>query len=334
MGATRLLVSGADDLLRCRFATSPLWETVNAARAFVDPRVRTYLRPWWEAVRDRPPAPELLALQTLGGYSPDFICLPPARPAPRIEDQLAQVRAADPGRVAGELARSWEAQADPAARALITRMLADPARSRDRLAGQLNDAWRRLVLPWWPRVRELIEADIAYRTRLLAEHGLGHVMAGLHERVRWTGGAIVVRSRMSYVRELGGAGLVLMPSAFVWPGVAAVVDEPWQPTLMYPARGIGELLSGHAGAATPPAALARLLGRTRARLLADLGEPASTSALAARYGLSASTVSAHLAALREAGLVGKRRSGHEMRYRRTALGDALAAGDPDPPGTA
>ncbi len=35
MGETRLLASDAD-LLRCRFAISPLWETVNAARAFVD----------------------------------------------------------------------------------------------------------------------------------------------------------------------------------------------------------------------------------------------------------------------------------------------------------
>lgn len=321
---TTLRVSGAD-LVRCRFATSPLWETVNAARAFLDPGVRRYVRPWWESVRNRPPAGELLALQTLGPYSADFACPPPDRPAPRMADQLAQVRATPPGHVAAELARCRAAQTDPAARELIDRMLADPQAARDRLAGHLDDAWRTLVLPWWPRVRELIEADVAYRSRLLTEQGLVAVIADLHERVRWTGTAINVRSRWAHVRELGGAGLVLMPSAFVWPGVAVVVDEPWQPTLAYPARGIGDLLGG---TERPPAsgALARLLGRTRARLLADLAEPASTTVLATRHGLSAATVSAHLAALSDAGLAVKRRSGHEVRYRRTSLGDALTAG--------
>ncbi len=322
---TTLLVSGAD-LVRCRFATSPLWETVNAARAFIDPRVRSYVRPWWESVRDRPPAGELLAVQTLGSYSADFVCLPPDRPAPRIEDQLVQVCATAPGHVAAELARCRDAQADPRARALIDRMLDDPEAARDRLADQLYDAWRALVLPWWPRVRELIEADVTYRSRLLAEQGLAAVMAGLHERVRWTGTAITVQSRRSHTRDLGGAGLVLMPSAFVWPGVAVVVDEPWQPTLAYPARGIGALLGGRAERPPAPAALARLLGRTRARLLADLAEPVSTSVLAARHGLGPSTVSAHLTALRDAGLATGRRRGHEVRYRRTALGDALTAG--------
>lgn len=323
MAVTTLRVSGAD-LVRCRFAASPLWETVNAARAFVDPRVRPYVLPWWESVRDRPPAAELLAVQTLGAYSPDFVCLPPDRPAPRVADQLARVRRTPPEHVRAELARCRDDQPDPHARRLLDRMLADPEAARDRLAGHLGDAWRTLVLPWWPRVRELIEADIAYRSRLLADQGLAAVIAGLHERVRWTGAAVTVRSRRSHARELGGAGLVLMPSAFVWPGVAVVVDEPWQPTLAYPARGIGALLGG--AERPPPEALARLLGRTRARLLADLAEPASTAALAARHGLGAATVSAHLTALRDAGLAAGRRSGHEVRYRRTPLGDALAAG--------
>ncbi len=320
--AVMRLLAGSVDLLRCRFATSPLWETVNAARVFIDPRPRPYLRPWWVQVRDRPPAAELLAVLSARGYSPDFLSQPPGEAAPPVADQFAAVRATPPAQVAAELRRVGPARggADAALRA----MLADPEAARDRLAGHLEDAWRRLVLPWWPRVRELIDADVEYRSRLLAAHGLGHVVAGLHERIHWAGEAIVIDPAAEDLdRELGGDGLILMPSAFVWPSVTAIVDPPWRPTLIYPARGVGALLGGRAA---PPAPLAGLLGRTRALILADLAEPASTTALATRHGLAASTVSAHLGALDAAGLATRRRHGHEVRYRRTPLGRALAEG--------
>jgi DNA-binding transcriptional ArsR family regulator len=320
--AVTRLVAGSADLLRCRFATSPLWETGNAVRAFVDPRVRPYVRPWWERVRDHPPATELLALQSRRGYTPDFLSQPPDGAVPAVEAQLDAVRATPPGQVAAELRRvDPRRSVSPAA---LRAMIADPEAARDRVADQLEDAWRRLVLPWWPRVRELIDADIEYRSRLLAAYGLGHVVGGLHERIRWEGDAVVVEPAAENLeRELGGDGLILMPSAFVWPSVTAIVDPPWRPTLVYPARGIGALLGGRAAAPLP---LARLLGRTRALLLADLADPSSTAALAARHGLAASTVSAHLAALEGAGLLLRRRHGHEVRYRRTPLGRALTEG--------
>jgi hypothetical protein len=314
------------DLLRCRFATSPLFETVNAVRAFVDERQRAYLRPWWAIVRSAPPAPALVALTPVnpaGAEVPDFLS-PPSGPAPRFEDQLAEMRATPADHVAEELLQCRNTQPDRPARALIDELLADPAAARDRLAGDLAAAWRNLVLPWWPRIRELLDADIAYRSRLLAEHGLGRVVSALDERVTWAGDAINVRIPSAGECVLDGRGLVLMPSAFVWPSVVAVIRPPWLPTLVYPARGIGELWGERAG--DPPAGLARLLGRTRALLLAALAEPAATTTLATRHGLSASGVSAHLAALHAAGLVGKRRHRHEVRYRRTALGDALVAG--------
>jgi hypothetical protein len=317
----------AADLLRCRFATSPLFETVNAVRAFADPRQRVYLRPWWRVVRSAPPAPVLVALNPVnpaGAEVPDFLSQPPAAPAPRFEDQLAEVRTTPVAHVVAELRRCRDTQPDRRARALIDELLADPAAGRDRLADALAAAWRQLVLPWWPKVRELLDADIAHRSRLLAGRGLGHVIDGLDERVSWAADSIAVRTSNDGECPLDGRGLVLMPSAFIWPAVVAVVEPPWLPTLVYPARGIGALW-GERGA-DPPAAVARLLGRTRALLLAELAEPATTTALAARHGLSASGVSAHLAALHGAGLVGKRRHRHEVRYGRTALGDALIAG--------
>ena len=111
-----------------------------------------------------------------------------------------------------------------------------------------------------------------------------------------------------------------MPSAYLWPHVAATVEEPWLPTIIYPATGIAGLWQAPA---EPPSALGRLLGRTRARILTALDQPISTTALAAATELSPAGVSRHLLALRDAGLVCAARHGHEVRYRRTELGSAL-----------
>jgi DNA-binding transcriptional ArsR family regulator len=61
-------------------------------------------------------------------------------------------------------------------------------------------------------------------------------------------------------------------------------------------------------------------------VLAAIERPLSTTALARRHALSASSVSSHLAALRDAGLATTSRRGHEVLYRRTALGDRLLSG--------
>lgn len=113
-----------------------------------------------------------------------------------------------------------------------------------------------------------------------------------------------------------------MPSAFGWIRPGTVTREPWQPTVIYPARGVATLWEEG-----PPAGsegLARVLGRTRAAVLADLAAPRSTTELARRHGISAGGASQHLSALRGAGLVTGRRHGRSVLYVRTPLGDGLA----------
>jgi DNA-binding transcriptional ArsR family regulator len=61
-------------------------------------------------------------------------------------------------------------------------------------------------------------------------------------------------------------------------------------------------------------------------LLSALDQPASTTALAKAYDMSVGNVSGHLAVLRDAGLVTTTRVGHEVRYGRTELGEALVSG--------
>jgi DNA-binding transcriptional ArsR family regulator len=315
-----------DDLLAVRFACSPLWETQAAVRTFADERGRSLHESWHRLVRERAARLDLaplLALQPLHGYVPDFLSPPPRTPRPRLREQLAEIRATPPAQVAQELERCRESVTDEGYRALIDGYLAGPERARDLLADRLQEAWAELVAPFWIRVRALLERDVEHRSRTLARHGLRRALEELHPRIRWTKRGLSCVDRSGRTVLLDDRGLVLMPSAYQGPMVAAIVDEPWLPTIAYPARGVGELWRTRAGS---PAALARLLGRTRALVLASLDEPLSTTTLAALIELSPAGVSRHLLALRDAGLVSTMRVGHEVRYGRTSLGSALLRG--------
>ncbi|MCW2910536.1 MAG: Regulatory protein [Actinomycetia bacterium] len=319
------MVFGPDDPARTRFVISPAWETMHAIRVIAEPQRHLYHLPWLEAVRpqaERLDLRPLLMLTPRRGWTPDFLSPVPDTPAADMAGELARVRATPPEQVAHEVRRSlterYGAPVPPGA----WQLLEDPAATRDLVADLLAQSWELLVEPHWPRLRDRIEADVAFRTRMLADYGLERMLGDLHPRVRWTGRALVIKGMDPARRLLDGAGLMLMPSAFAWPSLAAVIDPPSRPALVYPARGIAELWQP---ARTPQSdALARLLGRTRAALLESLAEPASTHTLARRHGLAPSTVSEHLSALRDARLVSSGRHRHAVMYQQTRLGAALA----------
>jgi DNA-binding transcriptional ArsR family regulator len=204
------------------------------------------------------------------------------------------------------------------------RLLDDPAATRELLAGLLERCWQLLIAPHWARLRDLLDADMRYRAQTLADHGLERVLDDLHSRARWTGRALVIAQPQTRRHHLAGAGLLLVPSVFLWPDLVTILDPPARPALFYPARGIAELwlpaATAHSGA------LARLLGKTRAALLESLAEPASTHTLARRHELAPSTVSEHLTALYGARLVTRRRHRHTVIYQQTPLGAELAHG--------
>ena len=49
----------------------------------------------------------------------------------------------------------------------------------------MEAAWDALVAPYWPRIEELIEADIGYRSHRLVTLGLRGMLDGLHPGIRW-----------------------------------------------------------------------------------------------------------------------------------------------------
>jgi DNA-binding transcriptional ArsR family regulator len=322
-GVTVFLVSRAD-LMKVRFASSPVWETEAAVRSLGDDRRRPYHETWRAAVAGRSASVDLRTLVALfprGGFTPDFLSPPPRVAAPTLREQLDEIRATPLLQVKEEVERCRDSTPDPETRHLLELLAADPSGTRERLADTIWRAWRELVAPFWPRIRALLDADIAHRSTFLASHGLRRVLDDLDPRIRWGERGIEVDDGIGEVVDLAGRGLVLMPSAYIWPRVTSVTDAPWQPTIVYPARGIEGLWQR---SRSPSDALAHLVGRTRAFLLVSLDSPTSTTALAALTELSPSGVSRHLIALRDAGLVSTARHGHEVRYSRTRLGSLLA----------
>jgi len=306
---------------------SPIFETMGASRALHDTRAHPYHQPWLREVGDRVAGLDLgplHAAQPIRGETPDFLSPTTDAPAATIEEGLELVRTADPAVVAAELTRTLAGQRGAAERAHLTRMLEDPAAARHLLADLLAECWTALVEPYWPRLSDLFEADILYHSRLLAEGGLARLIPELHARLSWRDDTLIMQTDLlDVVADLDGDGLLLVPGAFHWPHALLRIQHGYQPAIVYPVRGIGWLWSQPA---EPSDALGRLIGRTRARLLADLGEPAGTTTLAGRHRLSPATVSAHLAALRDSGLVAARRHRHQVLYQRTALGGALLEG--------
>jgi DNA-binding transcriptional ArsR family regulator len=139
--------------------------------------------------------------------------------------------------------------------------------------------------------------------------------------VRWRDGGLEIEHRVDQDVDLRGRGLLLVPAAFGWPDVFTMIDEPWQPSLIYTPRGVGALWAPREDA--DPRALDALLGRRRAAILRALRVPASTQDLAERLAASPAGVSEHLGVLRAAGLVRGQRDGRRVLYARTAAGEQV-----------
>jgi len=327
----------AADLRRCRFAYSPMFETLAAIRLTAPeegpgPHRRFLHRvaPALAAIDVDP----VRALMPRRGYTADFLTPPPSGTRPSFDAELARVAATPPERVRAEIDRALGD--NPVAGTRARKVLRDdPVRVLSLLCAAIAEVWATAVAPVWPTVRAVLEADIAHQSRRLADGGTERLFAELHPRLHWRHDTLIRDLGDDEHRDLDGTGLILLPSAFKWDQLVIIVDPPWQPTLIYPARGTG-LLWEPAGRPHQHGrsdqgggvALGRLIGRTRAGLLRGLDEPATTTWLAHRYALAAGTVSEHLTVLAGAGFITGERHGHQVRYRRTALGDAAVAANP------
>jgi DNA-binding transcriptional ArsR family regulator len=325
---------GNEDLTMSRFALSPLWELTHALRLLANPPDEPVLRPWLVRARDRYRAltreADIAVILALAppGYGADFLTPVPTSVSTTIGDLLDQVRSTPTRQAHREVAEALRRQ--PSVEPRIRRIL-----TGERVAAYIADvlaaAWQALLEPEWRTLRAILERDVVYRAGQLTSRGWAAALGDLHPELSWEQGRIVL-PRMSGDTDaaLGGRGLLFVPSVFIWPKLALGLDPPWPPALIYPARGVAALWERpgreHAGA-RPGTALDRLLGPSRAAILIALEEPASTTQLAATLSQSLGGIGDHLAVLREAGLISRARSGRSVLYRRTPVGDAVAAAE-------
>jgi DNA-binding transcriptional ArsR family regulator len=327
---------GVEDLAWTRFSISPLGDTVRSLLAVSDPSFHALQLPWLRSVRprlDRVDMHLLLALvgptrgrdRFLSGPSralADFLTPRPTRFAPHFEDELAIVRDTPPAMVRRDLIATHAPDPVPDALTPVTRRGTKAvAALRDRICDELERYHELAVVPSWPDMRLVLEADTTYRARQLALGGARALFADMHPNLRWRDGMLEIEEMISeHTVKAAGRGLQLMPSIFaVKPAPPLVPAEP--PALTYPSRGIATLW-----APPPPGrstALSSLIGPPRAQLLDMLAEPLPTIEIARRLKVTPSAVSQHLKALHETGLATRARDGRQVLYRRTALGDEL-----------
>ncbi|MFJ3962306.1 helix-turn-helix domain-containing protein [Streptomyces sp. NPDC090036] len=251
------------------------------------------------------------------GDNPQFV-EPYAR---TLEEGLAAVREAG-ARLAPEELGRVTARA-PGGGSWLRALWGQDREAWDQLDGALRSAYEVLVAPHWPRIRQSFQADVAWRTRLLAGHGIRAALASTHPAAGWTGTAFEVDRDPAYEIRLAGRGLLLMPSLF-WTGRPLLAEHPsGRHVLLYPAMIPLPLV----GPGPAEGALDALLGRTRAAVLQLLVQQRTTSELARDLDISLPSVSEHTRTLRAAGLITTRRDGKAVLHSATGLGvDLLHSG--------
>lgn len=299
-----------------RFGLSPLCELGLSLRAIRDPARYPLQLPWLrqtQAAREGLDHAALDALIDDRLWTPDFLNPRPTSPLTRLDDELTTLSRVRTTTFLSDL---------EAVHGRVPAVLAgDPRAAVRRVVAALRGLWDAAFAPYWPRMRAVLEADIAYRGRQIAQSGLGAMLNGLTSTVRFDGRVIEValRDPTDRTRRTDGQGVTLVPTVFTARASAPVGDAA--PLILYPARGQGAMWERQRVAAS--GALVGILGRVRAQLLTVLDEPASSTELAVRFGVTTSAANQHLRALRAAGLVSSSRYGRSVLYLRSELGNAL-----------
>ncbi len=308
----------ADLLARARFTVSPYADVVAAlaglaqARTPTERAVAALHGDAFRSMLERHPGRAAVLAHSFGPrWTADFLCLPPHGGPMSFPDHLAMLTDLGDRRIRADLV---ETSGGPLPAVLRRPGVAGHA------SALLDWVWVHVVATDWPRRERVLRADIVGRTSRLAAHGWESVLGDLGRDRAWLGGGeLRINVHDNPPRDLDGASELWFVPVH-GPASSVGWHLPSRYAVYYPVAGVlAGLESGLPGAA------ARLLGPNRARLLAALGSPSSTTGLAALTGLPIGSVGGHLRVLREGGLAERRRSGREVLYWRTALGDALVA---------
>ncbi len=308
-----------------RFTFSPLIEVGSSLRLLGMPRTGHPHQRWVKAVRSQLPGAVdldlLMAVCPPTRWPPDFLFAPSDTDVAAIEVQLEQLRRYPPRRFVDDVEQAWAGWRRPR---IVDALMADPTASLDRVADELHTYWNLAISPHWPRICDVLEADVAYRASRAVVGGLYDLLVDIHPEISINGVHLRIDKPAHVDERHHGTTLVLTPSVFVYPALVVSHDDAGQLSATYTARGVGRVWE--TGVEVRPRdddPLAGLVGATRARILRGLDVPRSTTQTALRMRLAPSNVSQHLSVLRANGLLHSWRSGRDVFYRQTDLAASL-----------
>ncbi|MGV2915734.1 helix-turn-helix domain-containing protein [Streptomyces alfalfae] len=305
----------------------PLWEIVCSLCRLQTREGAMAFGPWrlWVGglVRQGGAAREAAsALRTLvprAAYFPDFL-------TPHVEDGrndlqsgIDRVLATPRRRLRHELALLSAGGGQPWAGAELAR---GDVTTVNALGGKLRTYHQEFIAPLGNRIGTATAADVAWRTRVLADGGTRALLNSLRPMAVWEPPVLTVDYPVERDLHLNGRGLLLVPSYFCWQRPISLADDQLRPVLIYPVD------KSPSSAAAPSASLSRMLGSARAALLSEAAALtcATTSELADATGLSLPSVSQQLTVLRDGGLVSSQRDGKRVLHTATPLGLRLLDG--------
>jgi DNA-binding transcriptional ArsR family regulator len=315
------------------FVVSPLAQMgflLNFGRTAADGGQRNERAAIWETLMRRDLQLLMAFRREMRGYVPGFL-FADGQPLSSLEAELHQVASAPSGVVARQMDRFLKragAEERPASVETKSIMAALESGERSfarRVAWELGQFWTGFMVRRWNPMRALMEGDIRHRATSMAERGLSVTLNSLHGSFSYGSGALTIHDESS-CRLFESKRIVLHPSPMQtsW----ALRYDPWSEGgthLAYPV-GTSRLRQDPAdGEPTMVDPLGRVIGQARLLLLLDLGGSRTTTELAERHHMSASTVSYHLLRLHRVGLLDRTREGSKVYYQRTPAADRLVA---------
>ncbi|MFI9761109.1 transcriptional regulator [Streptomyces sp. NPDC051963] len=315
-----------EDIARVRVAAAPdpLWEITNSFQVLITNEAPLLFGEWRRLVRPRVPrvGQLLAALLPPRGYSPDFLtpdlggCFDLTG---AVEAVLGTARAdlkRDLTRLAASSRRLRPLQAE------IRALAGGDSEALRRLGSSLRAYHRQALAPFWPHIRAQVDADRAVRARAVLEGGTDGLLASFCPALRWHPPVLEADYPVHRELHLAGRGLLLQPSFFCHRRPVTLADPDLAPILVYP---IQHSLSWarEPGTHPRPTDLGALIGHTRAAILEDVVTGRTTGELAARFGVTAATVTHHTTVLRRAGFLLSVRHGRHTLHTITSAGLTL-----------
>ncbi|MFI5659902.1 DUF5937 family protein [Streptomyces sp. NPDC051684] len=299
-----------------RWAMSPIHEVVSLAQLLTEPQRHPLFHSWLRRRRPRLSLADLRALTVFmadGAYRPDFLDPSPMSSEPTFAEGMDALRAAPADQTYAELVDATTGRGADIRR----RLLENPDRAKSEAADALRRLWKTVVEPEWPSMRQALRAEMLDRALQVNREGLRAVLPRLHPSAACEGDTVTVDKSVDIDVDCP-EGLILVPSLFITDRIQCTTSSHWTPAIYYPA-------SGRYLWSTPstPRSLDRLLGPTRARILAALTTPLQTTVVARLVNVTPPTASEHLAILRDAGLIDSSRSGRTATHELTKAGRSL-----------